>query len=52
MDSKKFNYEFRTLVHLEVQMQLLDTEGLNIDIRKEPPAIPDDPDNYIFGYNP
>ena len=41
--------EFKTLLNLEVRLQLLDAEG--IPIPDKPPPIPSDPPNYDFKCN-
>uniref|UniRef100_U5ELH0 Putative regulator of rac1 required for phagocytosis and cell migration n=1 Tax=Corethrella appendiculata TaxID=1370023 RepID=U5ELH0_9DIPT len=46
MVSKQKDEDFETLLSMEIKLRLLDTEG--VDISKEPPPIPDDPENYDF----
>lgn len=46
MVSKQKEEDFETLLSMEIKLRLLDTEG--VDISKEPPPIPDEPDNYDF----
>lgn len=46
MVSKQKDEDFETLLSMEIKLRLLDTEG--VDISKEPPSIPDDPENYDF----
>lgn len=46
MVSKQKKEDFDTLLSMEIKLRLLDTEG--VDISKEPPAIPEDPENYDF----
>lgn len=46
MVSKQKKEDFDTLLSMEIKLLLLDTEG--VDISKDPPPIPDDPDNYDF----
>lgn len=46
MVSKQKTEDFDTLLSMEIKLRLLDTEG--VDISKDPPPIPDDPENYDF----
>lgn len=46
MSSKQKDDDFETLLSMEIKLRLLDTEG--VDISKDPPPIPDDPENYDF----
>lgn len=46
MVSKQKNEDFDTLLSMEIKLRLLDTEG--VDISKDPPPIPEDPENYDF----
>lgn len=46
MRSRRQQDDLETLLSMEIKLRLLDTEG--VDISQEPPAIPDDPDNYDF----
>lgn len=46
MESRAMQDEFEMLLSMEIKLRLLDTEG--IDISKEPPPIPEEPDNYNF----
>ncbi|CAD7080169.1 unnamed protein product [Hermetia illucens] len=46
MTSKQMEDDFETLLSMEIKLRLLDTEG--VDISKDPPPIPDDPENYDF----
>ncbi|EDW80215.1 uncharacterized protein Dwil_GK21087 [Drosophila willistoni] len=46
MTSKQKNEDFDTLLSMEIKLRLLDTEG--VDISKDPPPIPTDPENYDF----
>ncbi|KAI9586375.1 engulfment and cell motility protein 1 [Glossina fuscipes] len=46
MVSKQKKEDFDTLLSMEIKLRLLDTEG--VDISKEPPPIPEDPENYDF----
>lgn len=46
MISKQKEEDFETLLSMEIKLRLLDTEG--VDISKDPPPIPDDPENYDF----
>lgn len=48
MTSKQMEEDFETLLSVEIKLRLLDTEG--VDISKEPPPIPDDPENYDFNF--
>jgi hypothetical protein len=49
MTSATKEAEFKMLLNLEVQLQLLDTEG--IFVPSKPPPVPNDPPNYNFHYN-
>jgi engulfment and cell motility protein 1 len=49
MVSKQKEEDFETLLSMEIKLRLLDTEG--VDISKDPPPIPDDPDNYDFCFD-
>lgn len=49
MTSKQLEEDFETLLSVEIKLRLLDTEG--IDISKEPPPIPDDPEDYDFNFD-
>ncbi|XP_034473794.1 engulfment and cell motility protein 1 [Drosophila innubila] len=46
MCSKQKKEDFDTLLSMEIKLRLLDTEG--VDISKDPPPIPEDPENYDF----
>ncbi|CAO1307083.1 unnamed protein product [Diamesa serratosioi] len=46
MTSKQKDEDFETLLSMEIKLRLLDTEG--VDISKDPPPIPDDPESYDF----
>uniref|UniRef100_A0A336LYW8 CSON006325 protein n=1 Tax=Culicoides sonorensis TaxID=179676 RepID=A0A336LYW8_CULSO len=46
MESPLAKQELDILLSMRIKIQLLDTEGL--DISKEPPPIPPEPDNYDF----
>lgn len=46
MASKQKKEDFDTLLSMEIKLRLLDTEG--VDISKDPPPIPEDPENYDF----
>lgn len=46
MTSKQKKEDFDTLLSMEIKLRLLDTEG--VDISKDPPPIPEDPENYDF----
>ncbi|XP_037959602.1 engulfment and cell motility protein 1 [Teleopsis dalmanni] len=48
MVSKQKKDDFDTLLSMEIKLRLLDTEG--VDISKDPPPIPEDPENYDFCY--
>jgi engulfment and cell motility protein 1 len=48
MTSKQKEEDFNTLLSVEIELRLLDTEG--VDITKEPPPIPADPENYEFNF--
>lgn len=41
MLSKQMEEDFETLLSVEIKLRLLDTEG--VDISKEPPEIPPEP---------
>jgi engulfment and cell motility protein 1 len=42
MISKQMNEDYETLLSVEIKLRLLDTEG--VDISKEPPVIPPEPE--------
>ncbi|XP_030383425.1 engulfment and cell motility protein 1 [Scaptodrosophila lebanonensis] len=46
MHSKQQKEDFDTLLFMEIKLRLLDTEG--VDISKDPPPIPEDPESYDF----
>ncbi|XP_073825310.1 engulfment and cell motility Ced-12 [Musca autumnalis] len=46
MVSKQKKDDFDTLLSMEIKLRLLDTEG--VDISKDPPPVPEDPENYDF----
>lgn len=46
MRSRKQQDDLETLLSMEIKLRLLDTEG--VDISREPPPVPADPDNYDF----
>jgi len=46
MTSATKESEFKMMLDLEVQLQLLDTEGITLP--SKPPPIPGDPPNYNF----
>lgn len=46
MLSKQMEEDFETLLSVEIKLRLLDTEG--VDISKEPPEIPPEPQVKIF----
>ncbi|XP_063699346.1 engulfment and cell motility protein 1 [Culicoides brevitarsis] len=46
MESPSAKEELDILLSMRIKIQLLDTEG--IDISKEPPPVPPEPDNYDF----
>ncbi|GAB0094484.1 engulfment and cell motility protein 1 [Sergentomyia squamirostris] len=46
MTSKQKDDDLKTLLSMEIKLRLLDTEG--VDISKDPPPIPEDPENYDF----
>jgi len=48
MKSATKESEFKMLLDLEVQLQLLDTEGINLP--SKPPPVPGDPPNYNFHF--
>ncbi|CRL02754.1 CLUMA_CG015778, isoform A [Clunio marinus] len=48
MLSKQMADDFETLLSVEIKLRLLDTEG--VDISKEPPPIPDSPEDYEFNF--
>lgn len=48
MISKQMEEDFETLLSVEIKLRLLDTEG--VDISKEPPPIPEEPDDYEFNF--
>ncbi|XP_050084478.1 engulfment and cell motility protein 1 [Anopheles aquasalis] len=49
MTSKQLEEDFETLLSMEIKLRLLDTEG--VDISKEPPPIPPEPENYDFCFD-
>lgn len=49
MVSKQKEEDFETLLSMEIKLRLLDTEG--VDISKDPPPIPDEPENYDFCFD-
>lgn len=49
MTSKSFENDLETLLSMEIKVRLLDTEG--IDIPKDPPQIPPEPEDYEFCYD-
>jgi len=48
MTSATKESEFKMLLNLEVQLQLLDTEGITLP--SKPPPVPGDPPNYNFHF--
>lgn len=48
MVSKQKEEDLKTLLAMEIKLRLLDTEG--VDISKDPPPIPEEPDNYEFNF--
>lgn len=48
MTSKQMEEDFETLLSVEIKLRLLDTEG--VDISKERPHPPDDPEDYEFNF--
>lgn len=46
MESNLKQEEYDALLSMEIKLRLLDTEG--IDISKDPPPVPEEPDNYNF----
>ncbi|TMW51271.1 hypothetical protein DOY81_003657 [Sarcophaga bullata] len=46
MVSKQKKEDFDTLLSMQIKLRLLDTEG--VDISKDPPPVPEDPENYDF----
>lgn len=46
MESGTMKEEFDALLSMEIKLRLLDTEG--IDISRDPPPVPEEPDNYNF----
>jgi hypothetical protein len=46
MISKQMEEDFETLLSVEIKLRLLDTEG--VDISKEPPVIPPEPEVYFY----
>lgn len=46
MVSARKTDDLETLLSMEIKLRLLDTEG--VDISREPPPVPADPDNYDF----
>lgn len=49
MSSKSFENDLETLLSMDIKVRLLDAEG--IDIPKDPPQIPDEPEDYDFYYD-
>ncbi|XP_019551722.2 engulfment and cell motility protein 1 [Aedes albopictus] len=49
MLSKQKDEDFETLLSMEIKLRLLDTEG--VDISKDPPPIPPEPENYDFCFD-
>ncbi|PZC80950.1 engulfment and cell motility protein 1 [Helicoverpa armigera] len=49
MSSKSFENDLETLLSMDIKVRLLDAEG--IDIPKDPPQIPDEPEDYEFYYD-
>lgn len=49
MSSKSFENDLQTLLSMDIKVRLLDAEG--IDIPKDPPQIPDEPEDYDFYYD-
>lgn len=49
MLSKTFENDLQTLLSMDIKVRLLDAEG--IDIPKDPPHIPDEPEDYDFYYD-
>lgn len=47
MVSKQKDEDFETLLSMEIKLRLLDI----LDISKEPPPIPEDPENYDFNFD-
>ena len=47
MVSKQKDEDFETLLSMEIKLRLLDI----LDISKEPPPIPEDPENYEFNFD-
>jgi engulfment/cell motility protein 1 len=50
MTSRSYQEELNLHVSLEVRMQLLELDGLEINIPDIPPVIPADPTDYNFYY--
>lgn len=48
MVSQQKEEDLKTLLAMEIKLRLLDTEG--VDISKDPPPIPEEPDNYDFNF--
>ena len=48
MNSAQMKDDFETLLSVEIKLRLLDTEG--VDISKERPPIPDEPEDYEFNF--
>lgn len=46
MKSRRLLDDMETLLSMDIKLRLLDTEG--VDISREPPPVPEDPDNYDF----
>ncbi|XP_072939230.1 engulfment and cell motility protein 1 [Epargyreus clarus] len=49
MCSKSFENDLETLLSMDIKVRLLDAEG--IDIPKDPPQIPPEPEDYDFYYD-
>lgn len=48
MTSKQMEEDMETLLSVEIKLRLLDTEG--VDISKERPPIPEEPEDYEFNF--
>ncbi|XP_070500587.1 engulfment and cell motility protein 1 [Chironomus tepperi] len=48
MISKQMEEDFETLLSVEIKLRLLDTEG--VDISKDAPEIPPEPEDYEFNF--
>lgn len=48
MNSQEMKDDFDTLLSVEIKLRLLDTEG--VDISKERPPIPEEPEDYEFNF--